>query len=415
MKRNKFFAAMLATIVACTLPLFASELEDTQKKLSDTKESIENKKEEITKKDEEQNKVMNELQALDDKVIAAEKKVEDLKIKIKVKETEIEDISKKLEKAEMNKDEQLEATKERMVQMYKNQNVGYIQVIFSSDNFWDALSRANYINKISERDNSLLEGYQTDIDNIVAFKLDIERKAKDLQLIEADVAEQTKEVEKRKAEKQALIDKIAQEKTVLEGEVTELEKIETDLQKEITTIIQEAMTSSGLQGDFVGGYFRWPLNGYYALSSDYEGRINPVTGKEEHHQGLDIPAPFGTDVHAAADGVVIKSGWVNGYGNTIMISHGGDLVTLYGHNSSLVAKEGQTVKQGDVIAKVGSTGMSTGNHCHFEVRLNGSHTDPHPFLEKPGSSTSNSSSPKPSPAPTPTPVEKEEVPEEDGE
>lgn len=415
MKRNKFFAAMLATIVACTLPLFASELEDTQKKLSDTKESIENKKEEITKKDEEQNKVMNELQALDDKVIAAEKKVEDLKIKIKVKETEIEDISKKLEKAEMNKDEQLEATKERMVQMYKNQNVGYIQVIFSSDNFWDALSRANYINKISERDNSLLEGYQTDIDNIAAFKLDIERKAKDLQLIEADVAEQTKEVEKRKAEKQALIDKIAQEKTVLEGEVTELEKIETDLQKEITTIIQEAMTSSGLQGDFVGGYFRWPLNGYYALSSDYEGRINPVTGKEEHHQGLDIPAPFGTDVHAAADGVVIKSGWVNGYGNTIMISHGGDLVTLYGHNSSLVAKEGQTVKQGDVIAKVGSTGMSTGNHCHFEVRLNGSHTDPHPFLEKPGSSTSNSSSPKPSPAPTPTPVEKEEVPEEDGE
>ena len=406
MKRNKFFAAMLATIVACTLPLFASELEDTQKKLSDTKESIENKKEEITKKDEEQNKVMNELQALDDKVIAAEKKVEDLKIKIKVKETEIEDISKKLEKAEMNKDEQLEATKERMVQMYKNQNVGYIQVIFSSDNFWDALSRANYINKISERDNSLLEGYQTDIDNIAAFKLDIERKAKDLQLIEADVAEQTKEVEKRKAEKQALIDKIAQEKTVLEGEVTELEKIETDLQKEITTIIQEAMTSSGLQGDFVGGYFRWPLNGYYALSSDYEGRINPVTGKEEHHQGLDIPAPFGTDVHAAADGVVIKSGWVNGYGNTIMISHGGDL---------LVAKEGQTVKQGDVIAKVGSTGMSTGNHCHFEVRLNGSHTDPHPFLEKPGSSTSNSSSPKPSPAPTPTPVEKEEVPEEDGE
>lgn len=415
MKRNKFFAAMLATIVACTLPLFASELEDTQKKLSDTKESIENKKEEITKKDEEQNKVMNELQALDDKVIAAEKKVEDLKIKIKVKETEIEDISKKLEKAEMNKDEQLEATKERMVQMYKNQNVGYIQVIFSSDNFWDALSRANYINKISERDNSLLEGYQTDIDNIAAFKLDIERKAKDLQLIEADVAEQTKEVEKRKAEKQALIDKIAQEKTVLEGEVTELEKIETDLQKEITTIIQEAMTSSGLQGDFVGGYFRWPLNGYYALSSDYEGRINPVTGKEEHHQGLDIPAPFGTDVHAAADGVVIKSGWVNGYGNTIMISHGGDLVTLYGHNSSLVAKEGQTVKQGDVIAKVGSTGMSTGNHCHFEVRLNGSHTDPHPFLEKPGSSTSNSSSPKPSPAPTPTPVAKEEVPEEDGE
>ena len=124
----------------------------------------------------------------------------------------------------------------------------------------------------------------------------------------------------------------------------------------------------------------WPVPGYYRISSDYVDRTSPIFGAAEFHTGIDIPASYGEDVVAAADGVVITSGWVNGYGNTVMISHGSGIVTLYGHNSSLVISNGQSVKKGQVIAKIGSTGYSTGNHCHFEVRINGDHTSPWPYL-----------------------------------
>ncbi|MBQ7241903.1 MAG: M23 family metallopeptidase, partial [Firmicutes bacterium] len=104
-----------------------------------------------------------------------------------------------------------------------------------------------------------------------------------------------------------------------------------------------------------------------------------VSGSE-FHTGLDIPAPRGTNIVAAADGKVITAGYVRGYGNTIMISHGNGLVTLYGHNSSLAVSVGDWVSAGSVVAYCGSTGNSTGNHCHFEVRVNGSHTNPWNYL-----------------------------------
>ena len=124
----------------------------------------------------------------------------------------------------------------------------------------------------------------------------------------------------------------------------------------------------------------WPVPGNYRVSSGYVDRTSPIFGTAEFHTGIDIPANYGTSVVAAADGVVITAGWVNGYGNTVMISHGSGLVTLYGHNSSLVVSKGDSVKKGQTIAKVGSTGYSTGNHCHFEVRKDGDHVDPNIYL-----------------------------------
>jgi len=125
----------------------------------------------------------------------------------------------------------------------------------------------------------------------------------------------------------------------------------------------------------------WPLNGYYAISSGYINRINPISGKAEKHRGIDIPAPKGTPVLAAADGEVIESNYSYSYGNKVIIYHGGNISTLYAHNSKLLVSVGDKVKRGDTIALVGSTGDSTGNHCHFEVRVNGEHTDPIPYLK----------------------------------
>ena len=135
-----------------------------------------------------------------------------------------------------------------------------------------------------------------------------------------------------------------------------------------------------MDGPYSGGTMGWPVPGHTRISSPYGYRIHPVFKTRKLHTGIDIPAPSGTTVAAASDGTVIYSGTLGGYGKTIMIDHGGGVVTLYGHNSSLTVSEGTTVKRGNTIAKVGSTGISTGPHCHFEVRKNGGYVDPMPYL-----------------------------------
>lgn len=124
----------------------------------------------------------------------------------------------------------------------------------------------------------------------------------------------------------------------------------------------------------------WPVPGYSRISSPYGYRIHPIFKTKKLHTGIDIPAPTGTSIAAGSDGTVIYTGTLGGYGKAVMIDHGGGIVTLYAHNSSIVVSEGQSVKRGNTISKAGSTGYSTGPHLHFEVRKGGSYVDPLPWV-----------------------------------
>lgn len=122
----------------------------------------------------------------------------------------------------------------------------------------------------------------------------------------------------------------------------------------------------------------WPCNG--VITSPYGYRVHPIFGTTIYHSGMDIGVDYGTPIHAADSGTVIYSGWISGYGNAVIIDHGGGVQTLYGHNQSLNVSEGESVAKGSVIAYAGSTGNSTGPHCHFEVRVNGEPADPMAYL-----------------------------------
>lgn len=126
------------------------------------------------------------------------------------------------------------------------------------------------------------------------------------------------------------------------------------------------------------GQFMWPCNG--PITSYYGWRTHPIFGTTKYHSGMDIAVDSGTPIHAADSGTIVYSGWLGGYGNCVMIDHGGGLVTLYAHNSALNVGEGQYVSKGAVVAYAGSTGYSTGPHCHFEVRLHGELTEPLNYL-----------------------------------
>jgi murein DD-endopeptidase MepM/ murein hydrolase activator NlpD len=170
--------------------------------------------------------------------------------------------------------------------------------------------------------------------------------------------------------------KLEQQQEELYDQIDALEKASEDLEAEIKRLTAASTVK------YSGGTFGWPVPGYYRISSEYNPRNSPISGIAEFHQGIDIPASYGEAVVAAADGIVITSGWVSGFGNTIIIDHGSGIVTIYGHNSSLTVSNGERVTKGQQVARIGSTGYSTGNHCHFEVRINGAHTSPWNYLKK---------------------------------
>lgn len=398
--------AFVLVVVLALVPVNASTLKDKKNELNNTQQHIKDKKAQVSQTKEKKEAIQQEIKAADLELVKIQDNIKELGQQLDEKKKQIKESQGKLDQAVAKKDEQYSATKKRMVQMYKNQKIGYMQVIFSSSSFWEAINRVEYVRRISKKDHNILDEYKAQIQTIEEQKKKIEDEKDELDVLQKTEIAKNEELEKARDKKQQAMEKLAAEEGKLQSEIENLESISEDLKAEINQLTKEleeraraqqaaaakknhsSSSSSGGGGggggsiptQYVGGSFMWPVPGFYRISSGYQGRRSPISGKSEFHTGIDIPASYGEDVVAAADGVVIKAGWVNGYGNTIMISHGSGIVTLYGHNSSLVASNGQSVKKGQVVAKIGSTGNSTGNHCHFEVRVNGDHTDPMPYL-----------------------------------
>ena len=399
---------LLLAVLLTFMPVYATTLKDKKEALNSTQQDIKDKKETASQKKEQKEAIQEEIKKVDLELVEIQDHINELGDKLEVKREEIAASEEKLEEANEKKDDQYEATKKRMVQMYKNQKIGYIQVVFSSNNFWDAINRVEYVKRISRKDHSILDEYKLQIETIEKQKKIIEEEKNELDMLQKEEIAKNDELEATRNKKEAAMEKLVAEEGKLKSEIVNLEEISENLKSEIQELTRQleeearrqkeeeerkrkqaassssssnsSSTSGRIPTQYVGGTFMWPVPGNYRVSSGYVDRTSPIFGTAEFHTGIDIPANYGTSVVAAADGVVITAGWVNGYGNTVMISHGSGLVTLYGHNSSLVVSKGDSVKKGQTVAKVGSTGYSTGNHCHFEVRKDGDHVDPNIYL-----------------------------------
>jgi murein DD-endopeptidase MepM/ murein hydrolase activator NlpD len=165
---------------------------------------------------------------------------------------------------------------------------------------------------------------------------------------------------------------VASNNKVLEAQID-------SLNQEANSLIAEILRLQGTE-EYVGGVLGWPAPSSKRITSYFGYRTHPILKVKKLHTGIDIGVPSGHDIVAANAGKVIKAAWNNSYGYMIMIDHGGGIVTLYAHNSKLLVKTGDIVKKGQVIALSGSTGMSTGPHLHFEVRVNGEYKNPLDYL-----------------------------------
>lgn len=306
-------------------------------------------------------------------------------------ETSLRDTAVKLEETKARIAERSDLLDSRVRLMYTDGTVSYLDVLLSSTSFSDFLERADSLQAIANQDHVLLDEHKHDKDLLDAQQKQLEADYAKVKALYADAESRKSILEEKEKEKQELIakyyaeieesDDISEEQEAL---LVELATKRAALEKEknklkAAQVYTYKKSSSGFKGN--GGSMGIPVEGA-RLSSGYGSRIHPITGKKKTHTGVDFAAPQGTDIHAAAGGVVIVAEWWSGYGNTVIIDHGDNVWTLYGHirNGGIKVEKGEQIKKGQKIAEVGSTGNSTGPHLHFEVRINGSPVDPMPYL-----------------------------------
>ena len=263
--------------------------------------------------------------------------------------------------------------------MEEEGSVNYWAILFNATSFSDLLDRLIMMDEIVEYNDAVMKSLQESRTRIRTDK-EAQQQARDAQQQVRDKQlEARKELQGKENEVDKLLKQINKEQKNVEHSVRELEAQAKAMDAEIARKEKELAAKLAQSGSKIvteSGYL-WPLPGYTALSSLFAGRKDPFTGKPATHTGIDVPAPKGVKILAAKSGVVITSAYnKGGYGNYVVVSHGDGNTTLYAHMSSRSVKEGATVKQGDVVGLVGSTGRSTGNHLHYEIRVNNNRIDP---------------------------------------
>ena len=261
----------------------------------------------------------------------------------------------------------------RAIYMYGQLN--YLEVIMGSRSCSDFANRLELLKRIIRADFNLILEIRQRQAEIEAKRAELEAQKKEVDALEAEAAKTQQAIDEKRAEQQAVLDEASQQKEAAEQMERDLQADSQDIQRRIQ---QRAAGGGGVQ--IVGtGQLSWPVSGG-VITSPQGWRVHPIFGTSIYHAGMDIGVDEGTPVHAADDGVVVDADWLGGYGNCVIIDHGNGMQTVYGHNSALVVSAGQRVSKGELIAYAGSTGYSTGPHCHFEVRINGEPVDPMGYL-----------------------------------
>ena len=343
--RRKIFISLLVFILALgagTMSLsYADNASDKQQELNDINE----------KKDS----VKEDMEALTDSIREQQAEVDSLQESVDAKQAEIDKAQADIEQTKKDIEERQDGLNKRLRTMYKNGSIGSLDVLLGSSSLSEFLTNLELIQRIYKGDQETLKTLEKQHD-------ELETKQAALKAEQAELKEQKAAAEEKQSALQA-------DKDILQSKLEELNAEADRVSGEIAALQDKDKV-------YEGGQFQWPTTSTY-ITSPFGFRIHPVTGVYTGHTGVDIGVGTGTPVYAAASGTVIVASYgYGGYGVAVVIDHGSGISTLYGHCSSLKVSTGQTVSRGQVIALSGNTGVSTGPHLHFEVRINGTYVDP---------------------------------------
>lgn len=417
-----FFLNDSMQAVAGSLSEAQSEKKELEKALKEAQGLIDDLK-------NSQGDVQDTIDSLNTQLVSISAKITSLENDLTDKSNAIVDTQEELSAAQADAAQQYEDMKVRIQFMYENSRSSYLELLLSSRNVSEFLNAAEYISEIESYDRLKLKEYQDTIAFISDTEETLKQEYADLEDMKAEVEEQKQAVaalmDKKETQLASIEDDIsdaqtdadyyeaeiqAQDEMIAEIQAAEAAKKAAEAKKaqeeaEKAQAAQDAAnagtgstetgstdTGSGDTGstdtatppanEYNGGAFKWPCPSSTRVTSDYGNRVSPTAGASSYHKGIDIGAGYGADIVAAADGRVVTAAYSSSGGNYVMIDHGNGLYTVYMHASSLCVSAGQNVTAGQVVAKVGSTGISTGNHLHFGVSLNGSYVSPWNYLSR---------------------------------
>ncbi len=336
--------------------------------------------------EQQRSQVSKERDRLKNMQTAAEGDLKGLQKHIKVTAEQIKQSENRLQKATKQLRE-LEVTLVKAEQAYQQKQFATVArlrflqrqqiergwaVLLQSQNLNEFLDRRRQLKLVYETDREMLKGLKKEADRIEQQRNQVEQKKNEISLLTQQLLAQKSDFEAQADFQKGLIERLKTDHKALEAAEAQLARDSQNISQLIRQRIPGGIAYRGT------GKMLLPCAG--EITSGFGWRTHPILGYERFHAGLDIGADYGTTIYAADSGTVIFAGWYGGYGNAVIIDHGGGITSLYAHSSELYVSEGQTVRRGAAIAAVGSSGLSTGPHLHFEIRENGEPVDPLAYL-----------------------------------
>ena len=355
---------------------FASEIDDKRAELSELQQKMqemENRKAAAREEAEAASASLNEVMG---RLNELQQQANELQAQSNALQSSIDENQAKLDENKRQHEQRMKIYGKRLREIYMSGQMNYLDVLLGANNFAEFSSRVYLLQKIISSDIKMLDEIQKATEEINARQEKLAAEMQEIKITQAELAEKQARVDEVREQRAYILYKAEEKEQESEYEYERLLALSENVAAMIRNL--ESGNSGYVPPESSDSGFMWPCRG--EITSYYGWRTHPIFGTTKYHSGMDIAVDYGTPIHAANNGTVIYSGWLGGYGNAVMIDHGGGLVTLYAHNDSLTVYEGQYVNRGTVIAYAGSTGWSTGPHCHFEVRLHGEVTEPLDYL-----------------------------------
>ncbi len=374
-KLKQIITAISIIVLVLSMATVGVSAEETEESLSEIREKIEENEAELDEKEAELKAGKKEEKSLASQVVELEKEINQLDVAITEGEAKLVVLEKELKEAQERVTTQTENLNSRLRNMYKNGNIGFLDVLLDSGSFSEFLTNFDLVKIIHQSDQEVLTELEEAHAVVEAKKEEVEALQAELETSRAVTAEQKQTVETKKKE-------IAASNEETEKMIEELQADADALTAKLQSMQSSGEVSSSSSSKYLGGEMAWPVPNATIVTSPFGYRTHPISGTRRFHTGIDLAGSgcYGTPIVAANDGTVISAGWNGGYGNCVIVDHGGGVTTLYAHASSIAVGYGQSVSRGETVAYIGSTGNSTGPHLHFEVRIDGAYQNPYPYI-----------------------------------
>ncbi len=367
-----------ATVTKGDIQNIKDELADIKDQKKDAEARLAAIRNDLSKAKEQMELIQGQVVLTESQINASQQLLDQYDGDIAAKEADIADL-------EVQEQEQLEEFYRQTRWLEETGSVSYLSILFQASSFSELLEYATLITDIMEYSNRIIDRLENTQREIAAARDEVQASRDDQAAAQAELEEQKQELEAKRAEQDKLLKQIAASESEAAEEAKKLAESEALINKQLKEAerkyaqqlaeLERQQQQNNNNVNMTSGNWYWPLPGRYKISSLFGSRIDPINGRRDNHTGTDIPAPSGTPIYAAQDGIVTTvntNQYASSYGFYCIISHGGGYATLYAHQCQVPAvSEGQTVKKGQVIGYVGTTGRSTGNHLHYELRVNG--------------------------------------------